>query len=63
MENSIRHAFALQKNSPNKKLAVIIQRVEEDYFSAGKVLQDEQLEQVWAAGTGNISPEKEKDHA
>lgn len=61
MDTIVKAAFACQKENPNKRLQNIIQRVEERYFSSGKTLQDDQLAQVWAAGTDHLSPKKEKD--
>ena len=50
MENTIRKAFASQKNAPNKRLADMIARVEKKYGIDSAELDDEALGWVSAAG-------------
>ena len=50
MENTIQHAFFLQRNVPNKSLANIIARVERKYGINSDELDDEALGWVSAAG-------------
>ena len=61
MENTIRKAFASQKNAPNKKLADIISRVETKYGVNSAELDDEALGWVSAAGEQNIPLSKKED--
>ena len=63
MDAMVKAAFVRQKKEPNKRLQSIIRRVEQRHSPFGKQLQDDQLSQVWAAGTGNLLPKKEKDDA
>ena len=53
MENTIRKAFASQRNAPNKRLADIIARVEKQYGIDSAELDDEALGWVSAAGEQN----------
>ena len=50
MENTIQHAFFLQRNVPNKRLADIISRVGKKYGIDSAELDDELLGLVSAAG-------------
>ena len=61
MENTIRKAFASQKNAPNKRLADIISRVEKKYGIDSAELDDEVLGLVSAAGEQNIPLSKKED--
>ena len=61
MENTIRKAFASQKNAPNKRLADIIARVEKKYSIDSAELDDEALGLVSAAGEQNIPLSKKED--
>ena len=53
MENTIRKAFASQRNAPNKRLADMIARVEKKYGIDSAELDDEALGWVSAAGEQN----------
>lgn len=61
MENTIRKAFASQRNAPNKRLADIIARVEKKYGIDSAELDDEALGWVSAAGEQNIPLSKKED--
>ena len=61
MENTIQHAFILQRNIPNKRLADIIARVEKKYDIDSAELDDEALGWVSAAGEPNIPLSKKED--
>ena len=61
MENTLRQAFASQRNAPNKRLADIIARVEKKYGIDSAELDDEALGWVSAAGEQNIPPSKKED--
>ena len=61
MENTIRQAFASQRSAPNKKLAVIIARVEKKYGIDSAELDDEALGWVSAAGEQKHPLSKKED--
>ena len=61
MENTIRKAFASQRNAPNKRLADIIARVEKKYGMDSGALDDEALGRVSAAGEPNYPLSKKED--
>ena len=61
MENTIRKAFASQRNAPNKRLADMIARVEKKYGIDSAELGDEALSWVSAAGEQNYPLSKKED--
>ena len=61
MENTIRKAFASQRNAPNKRLADIIARVEKKYGIDSAELGDEALGWVSAAGEQNYPHYMQED--
>ena len=61
MENTVRKAFASQRNAPNKRLADIIARVEKKYGIDSAELDDEALGWVSAAGAQNYPLSKQED--
>lgn len=61
MENTIRKAFASQRNAPNKRLADIIARVEKQYGIDSAELDDEALGWVSAAGEQNYPHYMQED--
>ena len=61
MENTIRKAFALQRNAPSKRLADIIARVEKKYGIDSAELDDEALGWVSAAGEQNYPHYMQED--
>ena len=61
MENTIRKAFASQRNAPNKRLADMIARVEKKYGIDSAELDDEALGWVSAAGEQNYPHYIEED--
>ena len=61
MENTIRKAFASQRNAPNKRLADIIARVEKQYGIDSAELDDEALGWVSAAGEQNYPLSQKED--
>ena len=63
MENTIRKAFASQRNAPNKRLADMIARVEKKYGIDSAELDDEALGWVSAAGEQNdpLSQKEDED--
>lgn len=61
MENTLRQAFASQRNAPNKRLADIIARVEKQYGINSAELDDEALGWVGAAGEQNYPLSKKED--
>ena len=60
MENTLRQAFASQRNAPNKRLADIIARVEKQYGIDSAELDDEALGWVGAAGEQNYPLSKKE---
>ena len=54
MEQLLHKAFSFQKSAPNKRLADIISRVENEYGINSAELDDEWLGLVSAAGEQNI---------
>ena len=61
MENTIRKAFASQRNAPNKRLADIIARVEKKYGMDSAELDDKALGLISAAGEQNYPLSKKED--
>ena len=61
MENTIRFAFASQRNVPNKRLAAVILRVENKYNISSTELDDEVLGLVSAAGEQNVPLSQKED--
>ena len=61
MENTLRQAFASQRNAPNKRLADIIARVETKYDITSAELDDDWLGLVSAAGESNNPLDKMED--
>ena len=61
MENTIRKAFASQRNAPNKRLADIIARVEKKYGIDSAEIDDEALGWVSAAGEQNYPHYMQED--
>ena len=61
MENTVRKAFASQRNAPNKRLADIIARVEKQYGIDSAELDDEALGWVSAAGEQNYPLSQKED--
>ena len=61
MENTIRKAFASQRNAPNKRLADMIARVEKKYGIDSAELDDEALGWVSAAGEQNYPHYMQED--
>ena len=61
MKNTIRKAFASQRNAPNKRLADIIARVEKKYGIDSAELDDEALGWVSAAGEQNYPHYMQED--
>ena len=61
MENTIRKAFASQRNAPNKRLADLIARVEKKYGIDSAELDDEALGWVSAAGEQNYPHYMQED--
>ena len=61
MENTLRQAFASQRNAPNKRLADIIARVEKKYGTDSAELDDEALGWVSAAGEQNYPHYMQED--
>ena len=63
MENTLRQAFASQRNAPNKRLADMIARVEKKYGIDSAELDDEALGWVSAAGEPNnpLSQQEDED--
>ena len=61
MENTIRKAFASQRNATNKRLADMIARVEKKYGIDSAELDDEALGWVSAAGEQNYPLSQKED--
>ena len=61
MENTIRKAFASQRNARNKRLADMIARVEKKYGIDSAELDDEALGWVSAAGEQNYPHYMQED--
>ena len=61
MENTLRQAFASQRNAPNKRLADMIARVEKKYGIDSAELDDEALCWVSAAGEHYYPLSKKED--
>ena len=61
MENTLRQAFASQRNAPNKRLADMIARVEKQYGIDSAELDDESLGWVSAAGEQKHPLSKKED--
>ena len=61
MENTIRKAFASQRNATNKRLADMIARVEKKYGIDSAELDDEALGWVSAAGEQNYPHYMQED--
>ena len=61
MENTLRQAFASQRNAPNKRLADMIARVEKKYGIDSAELDDEALGWVSAAGEQNYPHYMQED--
>ena len=61
MENTLRQAFASQRNAPNKRLADMIARVEKKYDIDSAELDDEDLGWISAAGEQNIPLSQKED--
>ena len=61
MENTLRQAFASQRNAPNKRLADMIARVEKKCGIDSAELDDEWLGLVSAAGEQNLPLSKKEN--